>query len=575
MANLMSDSIPASEKRREQADSPRETDSGATKWPEVESLPPARRNFPIWLDIAVVLVLFLSALPIRWSYTRGDLWLDEADYAFAAVRGFQANRWDTPDSPAEPEKLVRLRHYHPPLVSHVMGAALRFGPEDRTLRFPFVVAGGLTVSLLYLCGVSLFGQVGLRRHRQSVGNSGEAAACRAIAFACALVLLYTPAHLRASSHALPWAFITLWLLAILWTLLKLAEFSRPSWLAGTGAALGALFITSEYVVPALIAVGIALPLIAWPRLRRPHARRRLAISAAGGAVLFLLIVFIFWPAGLTGGLIKMLRHYMMMANDPWPVTIHGVNYTRAPKTAYLLWYWDLFKPYFVFCALGLAGMAALIAVGRGRRILLATLAYTGVVLAAAHKSHIIGPEYLIHALPLLTLIGGLFFLLLAQVQRMIGAVAAIVAGCVVAMRSDPSALSGMDVRSRHPRWPEAARYIKSRWKPDDRMLAPSYGSVGRWYVLHVAGIDAREWQVMGLPLASERAGDRLIGDIRHGVYRFVAAGSTFADTVSVNPRVLSEIRAWKIAWRSDEGKGLPSRLTIYERSQGVNSIELK
>src|SRR3569832_1826531 len=80
-----------------------------------------------WVDLLLVVILFLAAFPLRWEYTRGDLWLDEGDYAAAAIRGFQANRWDISDSPAEPARMARLRHYHPPLFAHVMGLAMRWG----------------------------------------------------------------------------------------------------------------------------------------------------------------------------------------------------------------------------------------------------------------------------------------------------------------------------------------------------------------------------------------------------------------------------------------------------------------
>src|SRR6266540_558934 len=71
-------------------------------------------------DVLILVVLISIALPIRWNAARGDFWLDEADYALASVRGFEANRWDLPERTSA-DRLIRLRHYHPPLIAHVMG----------------------------------------------------------------------------------------------------------------------------------------------------------------------------------------------------------------------------------------------------------------------------------------------------------------------------------------------------------------------------------------------------------------------------------------------------------------------
>jgi hypothetical protein len=97
------------------------------------------------------------------------------------------------------------------------------------------------------------------------------------------------------------------------------------------------------------------------------------------------------------------------------------------------------------------------------------------------------------------------------------------------------------------------------------MLAPSYGGPGRWYVLYAGGIVAKDWQIQGLPAPGERASERLLSDMRRGVYRFVAAGSTFSDRPGLDPRIMSELAGWQVVWRSDEGGTGPSRLTIYER----------
>src|SRR5579871_1729541 len=155
-----------------------------------------------WLDLVLFLALCGLALPVRFAATRGDLWLDEADYALAGSRGVQANRLDAFDDPNFPDGLIRLRHFHAPLTAQVISLALRRDWTDPTLRFPFVLAGGLTVGLVYLCGLALFD----RR--------------REIAIGCALLVIVTPADIRMASHALPWSFIILELMLLLWTLIQ-------------------------------------------------------------------------------------------------------------------------------------------------------------------------------------------------------------------------------------------------------------------------------------------------------------------------------------------------------------------
>jgi 4-amino-4-deoxy-L-arabinose transferase-like glycosyltransferase len=142
------------------------------------------------LDVLIVVVLFLAALPVRWEATRGDLWMDEASYALASVRGWEANRWDlpSPDS-ADPLQLVRLRHWHPPLTVQLMHLATSLwgSTSEQTLRAPSVIVGGLIVVLVYLCGLSLF----RRPHSPGAG----VLVTRWAALVCACIVLFTPGQI--------------------------------------------------------------------------------------------------------------------------------------------------------------------------------------------------------------------------------------------------------------------------------------------------------------------------------------------------------------------------------------------
>jgi hypothetical protein len=57
-----------------------------TQDPRVAQRGPAEAPLPhrfrfLLLDLAVIIALALFSLAVRWDATRGDLWLDEADYA--------------------------------------------------------------------------------------------------------------------------------------------------------------------------------------------------------------------------------------------------------------------------------------------------------------------------------------------------------------------------------------------------------------------------------------------------------------------------------------------------------------
>jgi hypothetical protein len=198
--------------------------------------------------------------------------------------------------------------------------------------------------------------------------------------------------------------------------------------------------------------------------------------------------------------------------------------------------------------------------------MVAAVILTAFIAAVAHKSHIIGPEYLVHLLPLVTLLGGLFFAGLIRLNLIAGVIATVIACAIVVRHPEPMSLTGMDVRSRWPRWPSAASFLAPRWK-DDRMLAPAYGGVGRWYVLHVGGVNAKEWQVQALP--GSGTNQKLLDEIRWGVYHYVAVGSTFSDQPSIDPAIKRIISRWPVIWQSDEGGLGPSRLVIYQLPHGV------
>lgn len=528
--------------------------------------PPAKHKHRIGIviDLALVIALFAVAVWVRSGATVGDLWMDEGDYALASVRGFSANRWDRSDRPADPDRLLKFRHYHPPFTAQLLIAARRLGSGERDLRRPATLAGGLTVALVYLCGLSLF------RCARRTRRLPEVSAERIAALTAAAVLIWSPAHVRATSHALPWAWITLWLVGLTGAMLRYADTRKPLWLSSALALLGMLFVTSEYFFPACLACAMALPAVFWNDFRNRERIRTVLLGLGVGIAAMVVIAWVFWPAGIMGGSAKMLRHYMAMASDPWPTTVAGIQYERAPKWAYAWWFWSLYRVFTLFYAAGLGSMALLIALKRTHRGAAILLAVLGTVLLTAHRSHIIGPEYLAHAVPFLSLIGGYCIVLAADLLRPVG----LIGGCAlcwfVVSRYSGNLMTNLDAAALRPRWPAAARFLAPRWTQRDLIMAPQFGGVARWNLMYSARIPMKEWQVQGLPPAN--ANRRVLEDLARGVYTYVAVGSTFSPRPSIDVRIAAMIRAWPVVWRSEEPAGEPPRLTIYRRPPSVSRV---
>jgi len=545
------------------------------------------------LDILLLTVLFLWTIKTVMPYAQGDLWLDESDYAGASHYGFQVNRWDTPD-PKDPARLMRLRHFHAPFVPDLIELTTKFGVSDRVFRFPAMIAGALSVCIIYLCGLLLFtprteAELHLTFKARVVGDILPA---KLVSLACALIVMWAPACVRAFTHMLPWAFIILWMLLMVYSLLLIYHSGRYAWVILTGAAVGMMFVTSEYFFPCILALGlIPVVLIGEEAIRRRTmiidwrgllSWRKAILWGAGAMGVYLMISWVFWPAGLMGDSFRMLMHYVRMAHDVWPVVIAGVHYQRAPKWAYAYWYWVDFKIFFLLYAAGLMTTLWIVLKGRANRSLLALFTFTGVVLFTAHRSHIIGPEYLAHALPLMSLLGGYFFVSLLRLYKPLGVVM-IVLFCILGyVKLGKAEISGLGVRAREPRWSLAAKYIASHWKPGYSVLAPAYASAARWYLLHYAGIPAKSWQVQALPETPPNM-DRdslehrrvLLHDILDGVYHYIAVGSEFSDDKSVDPTIRRILynpkKPWRIVWKSPELPGKESRLVIYECPDGVST----
>jgi hypothetical protein len=529
----------------------------------IETLPPAAKRPGWWLDALLVLVLFLCAVPVRYGHTQGDLWQDEAEYALASVHSFTDHRWDRSNVAGDPERLVRLRHFHAPMTAYALRLAQIGNKDDRVLRIPFVLAGSLVVCLVYLCGLMLY------------------AGRRDISLTCAAIVLVTPLQIRAGSHAIPWALISLGLMGVLYTLLGYVRTGKTGWLIGTCGMMGWLFCTSESFFPIGLAVAFSLPFVIGPDVKTATGRRALLRALGVGAGLFAVIVFVFWPAGVVGGAWRNIQHYAHISEASVSAQVGGVMRSPVPKWAYLYWYSHDYRPYFALYLLGAATLLVQIGrrkLSRGAGVL---LVLTIVEVIVAHTAIQLGPQYLAHCLPLLTLMTGfcfLFFLTLSDV-RIPANVARLVPGAgMVSMAVLVAYLAHWQVRpelrvtdeeASVSRWPDASRFLAACWQADDRLLiGPQPTVVPRWYLLHVRGLPATETQIGEMPQGRTRTGGLL--RMAKGAIHYVIVNSTFEGDPAIDPVVHKMLTTWPVVYRSRERDDALPRLVIYERPPGVD-----
>ena len=446
------------------------------------------------------------------------------------------------------------------MTAYALRVAQTGNKDDRTLRIPFVLAGSLVVCLVYLCGLMLY--------------DGR----RDVSLWCAAVVLVTPLQIRAGSHAIPWSLISLGLMGVLYSLVGYVRTEKKGWLVGTCGVMGWLFCTSESFFPIALAVALSLPFVIGPDMKTAAGRRALLRALGVGAALFALIVFVFWPAGIVGGAWRNIQHYAQISEASVSAQVGGVMRSPIPKWAYLYWYSHDYKPYFVLytCGSGHAAGAersAQAVAGSGR-----PAGTDRVEVAVAHTAIQLGPQYLAHCLPLLTLMTGFCFLNLSNIRvpanlsRFVpGAIVALMALSVVYLahwQVRPE-LRVTDEEAMVSRWPDASRFLAAHWQTGDKLLiGPQPTVVPRWYLLQVRGVPAAESQISELPQGRTRAGGLL--RMAKGAIRYVIVNSTFEGDPDIDPLVRQMIATWPVVYRSREpGGGLP-RLVIYERPSGVD-----
>jgi hypothetical protein len=190
------------------------------------------------------------------------------------------------------------------------------------------------------------------------------------------------------------------------------------------------------------------------------------------------------------------------------------------------------------------------------------LCLTGFLLFAAHRAHIIGPEYLAHCLPFLTLLGGYAVYCASLVWRPLAAIALLALAVPLARWSPRVPLPGMDARAQVSRWPAAARYLAKQWRAGDKIVVGSQPvSVAHWYLVYQGGVPPIDSQFQTMPVHAPKP--VFLDRLGSGFYRYAGVSNMFEDGVDLDARTQRILRGWPIVWRSDEhGTGL-SRLTVY------------
>jgi hypothetical protein len=297
-----------------------------------------------------------------------------------------------------------------------------------------------------------------------------------------------------------------------------------------------------------------LPVTEPPQAIGPAKPKTALIWLAAGAALFLGIVVVVWPCGLAGESVRMLRHYIMMRHsESFPVNVGSQIFLVAPKWSYAYWYWNDYRPFFAVYALAVPGLIGLAIARKLNAGVVPLLAMAALLLFAAHRAHIIGPEYLAHCLP---------FYALSLAWRPLGAIAIALIAIPVLHWSPRVPLPGMDSRAQVSRWPAAARALAAGWRPGDKIMVGSQPvNVAHWYLVYQGGIPNLNWQFQPMPVHAPKP--QFLERLASGYYRYAAVSNMFEDHVDLDPKTARILRTWRVAWRSDERGAGPSRLVIY------------
>jgi 4-amino-4-deoxy-L-arabinose transferase-like glycosyltransferase len=251
---------------------------------------------------------------------------------------------------------ANTRRWYQPIQFYLTAISLSVLPLSETaVRIPTAIVGMVDVLLMYAIGTRLFG--------------GEK-----YAFAAALLLLLSPAHLIMSRQATDYICSLPFSLAWLWCVVTALQTRRSMYSVLAGALLGIglySYLAAWVMMPALLA-------ITWYAQHRGHLGLRASIATTAVFTLVSLPIVI-WLIAHPAMLAETIGRYQVAGTHPQAET--AARLLRLDRVgAVVSTYWSYFDPSFLFLTGGtslttatgrtgvfLIGVGALMISGLGRR----------------------------------------------------------------------------------------------------------------------------------------------------------------------------------------------------------------
>lgn len=383
----------------------------------------------------VIALLTALGVALRVAVAHQDIFADELSTHFVVAHRGLGGVVSTVHTDAE---------ITPPLYFVLAWLATRISFAPELLRLPSLVAGALSIPLVYAIGVRTIG--------------------RPAALLAAALTTLSPFMAYYSAEARGYALMVAFVLGSTWALLHAVEDRRARWwVLYAACAAGAVY--SHYTAVFALAAQFA-----WVLVAQPESRRAVVLSTAGAVVAFLP-----WVSGLHGDLTSRTTQILSALQE-----LHG-RYVRVS-----LEHWALGYPFATpattlralpgLVGLILIGSAALLALAGWRRwrglldcrtALLVAMALSvpvGEVVASLLGSNLFGTRNLAAAWPYTALC--IAAVLLAAGPRLGPAAAGLaVAGFAVA------AVLMLGPHFRRPQYRDIARHVDATTAPGDVVVS--------------------------------------------------------------------------------------------------------
>lgn len=357
---------------------------------------------------AMVLLLVVETAVFAPLFSGQRFAYDEADYAYAASRGLWANYLDKGaistasfltkgrrgldsanwSSLAEyirsADDITFYRHYHGPLYFYPLSLGERFwGTQEKPLRL-------MSFACLLLCAVVLFAGSIL-----TVPGSGGLAGCLAAFF-----LLASPICLRTVMGLGPHALFVATAMVALFSMAKLAQSNRISYLYASVIAVAVSFAVIEYAL--FLLVTLLVVALVYRRALFGHLTSRQALLVVARCVaLFLMTIAVIWPGGIFK--LTVVKDYLFFL---YFTTVRSAAAYGTQSFAQAWRLRGLSSPVELACALAFAAaFVARVVRKRDKKFLLPFVIYASLVFLSTLRNHSQSPVYISSLLPALFVVG--------------------------------------------------------------------------------------------------------------------------------------------------------------------------